>query len=92
MLFNSIAFLMFFPVVCILYYCIPARRINMRNIFLLLVSYYYYMNWEPVYALLLLACTGISYGTTWGGAFLSKVQEGLLNNRYYLESVDSVLF
>ena len=59
MLFNSFAFLFFFPVVCILYFALPTLRL--RNLFLLAASYYFYMNWEPVYALLLLASTGITY-------------------------------
>lgn len=59
MLFNSFAFLFFFPVVCIIYFALPSLKL--RNWFLLAASYYFYMNWEPVYALLLLASTGITY-------------------------------
>ena len=59
MLFNSFAFLLFFPIVCIIYYALP--NLKLRNLFLLVASYYFYMNWEPVYALLLLASTGITY-------------------------------
>lgn len=61
MLFNSIAFLLFFPIVCVLYFCIPARQIRMRNLLLLVASYYFYMNWEPAYALLLLTSTVVTY-------------------------------
>lgn len=59
MLFNSFAFLIFFPIVCIIYYALP--NLKWRNLFLLAASYYFYMNWEPVYALLLLTSTGITY-------------------------------
>ena len=59
MLFNSFAFLFFFPIVCIVYYALPTLK--GKNLFLLIASYYFYMNWEPVYALLLLASTGITY-------------------------------
>lgn len=59
MLFNSLAFLAFFPIVCIVFYCLPT--IKTRNLFLLAASYYFYMCWEPVYALLLLASTLITY-------------------------------
>ncbi len=59
MLFNSFAFLIFFPVVCVIYYALPALRL--RNLFLLAASYYFYMCWEPVYALLLLTSTTITY-------------------------------
>ncbi len=61
MLFNSIAFLLFFPIVCVLYYTIPAGWLRARNLLLLVASYYFYMNWEPVYALLLLTSTVITY-------------------------------
>lgn len=61
MLFNSIAFLLFFPIVCVLYFAIPASRVHARNALLLAASYYFYMNWEPAYALLLLTSTIITY-------------------------------
>lgn len=59
MLFNSFAFLIFFPVVCIIYFVLPSLK--WKNLFLLVASYYFYMNWEPVYALLLFASTCITY-------------------------------
>lgn len=50
MLFNSVDFLLFFPIVVLLYWLLPHKA---RNPFLLAASYYFYMNWEPVYALLI---------------------------------------
>lgn len=61
MLFNSLAFLIFFPIVCLLYWVLPQRW---RNPMLLVSSYYFYMNWEPAYALLIF----ISTVTTWAAA------------------------
>lgn len=61
MLFNSLAFLLFFPIVCLSCFFIPTSRVRARNVFLLVASYYFYMNWEPVYALLLLTSTVITY-------------------------------
>ena len=61
MLFNSLAFLLFFPIVCVLYYAIPSARVKARNLLLLMASYYFYMNWEPVYAILLLTSTIVTY-------------------------------
>ena len=69
MLFNSIAFLIFFPIVVIVYFLIPTLKY--RNLFLLAASYYFYMNWEPVYALLLLTSTGVTYLAALG---ISKYQ------------------
>ena len=61
MLFNSLNFLLFFPVVCLAYFAIPARLVRVRNGMLLAASYYFYMNWHAEYALLLLATTVVTY-------------------------------
>ncbi len=58
MLFNSFEFLLFFPLVCIVYYIIP---IKLRWVFLLLSSYYFYMNWQPIYAVLIFTSTLVTY-------------------------------
>lgn len=58
MLFNSLSFLIFFPVVCILYFVIPQKY---RWAFLLVSSYAFYMGWNAAYALLLLASTSVTY-------------------------------
>lgn len=58
MLFNSIQFLIFFPIVVALYYLIPKK---VRYIWLLLASYYFYMSWNAKYALLLLFSTFVTY-------------------------------
>lgn len=73
MLFNSIAFLLFFPLLCALYFCIPASQLRLRNLLLLVASYYFYMNWDPAYALLLLTSTVITYLAALGiGYFKEK--------------------
>jgi len=69
MLFNSIDFLVFFPIVVLLLFVIPA---NLRIIWLLIVSYYFYMCWNKTYALLLLLSTISTYIT---GIFLGKTSE-----------------
>ena len=46
-----------------MYYAIPAKYNKMRNIFLLCISYLLYLQWEPVYALILLGVTAITYFT-----------------------------
>lgn len=61
MLFNSLDFLIFFPVVTVLYFAIPKRFHGLRTVWLLLSSYYFYMCWNPTYALLILLSTGITY-------------------------------
>ncbi len=58
MLFNSIQFLIFFPIVSLLFYIMPRK---VRYIWLLISSYYFYMSWNPKYALLLACSTYITY-------------------------------
>lgn len=58
MLFNSFSFLLFFPIVVLCYYLMPAK---FRNFWLLLCSYYFYMNWNVRYSLLLALSTFITY-------------------------------
>ena len=58
MLFNSVSFLIFFPIAVIVYYLVPQR---VRQIWLLLCSYFFYMCWNAGYALLLLASTLVTY-------------------------------
>lgn len=73
MLFNSIAFLLFFPIVCVIYFSIPPQMIRARNLLLLIASYYFYMNWQPAYALLLLTSTFVTYIAALGiGCFVDR--------------------
>ncbi len=58
MLFNSTEFLIFFPIVIMMYYLIPGR---FRYIWLLVSSYYFYMCWNAKYAILLFISTLITY-------------------------------
>lgn len=60
MLFNSFRFLVFFPVTLLIYFIIPRK---LRYIWLLIISYYFYMCWNAPYALLLLTSTAITYAT-----------------------------
>ncbi|MBR0047401.1 MAG: MBOAT family protein [Bacteroidaceae bacterium] len=59
MLFNSFEFLVFFPLVCIVYFLLKDNR--WRIPFLLIASYYFYMNWKPVYAVLIMTSTMLTY-------------------------------
>jgi len=58
MLFNSIQFVLFLPIVVILYYLLKP---NYRWILLLIASYYFYMCWNPAYIVLIIASTLIDY-------------------------------
>ena len=58
MLFNSSEFMIFFPIVVMIYYIIPNR---IKYLWLLAASYYFYMCWNPQYALLMLFSTAVTY-------------------------------
>ena len=58
MLFNSVDFLIFFPIVTLIYFVIPHR---VRYLWLLVCSYYFYMCWNAAYALLLFGSTLITW-------------------------------
>ena len=58
MLFNSLHFVIFFPIVVAFYFSIPQRY---RWALLLVASYYFYMAWKPGYALLIVTSTLIDY-------------------------------
>ena len=58
MLFNSVHFLIFFPVVICVCAVLPAK---IRYIWLLMASYYFYMCWNAKYALLILFSTVVTY-------------------------------
>jgi len=58
MVFNSINFLFFFPIVLLVYFIIPKRA---RYIWLLIASYYFYMSWNAKYAILILFSTVATY-------------------------------
>ena len=52
MLFNSIQFMLFFPVVAAIYFILPSQRF--RRWFLLAASCYFYMSFIPVYIVILI--------------------------------------
>ncbi len=58
MLFNSVEFLIFFPIVLLVNFILPKK---IRYIWLLVASYYFYMCWNAQYALLILTSTVITY-------------------------------
>lgn len=58
MLFNSLEFLIFFPIVTLVYFLIPKKY---RYLWLLGASYYFYSCWNAQYALLMATSTVITY-------------------------------
>lgn len=58
MLFNTIDFLIFLPIVIITYYLLPHK---LRWILLLAASYYFYMSWKVEYIVLIMISTLVDY-------------------------------
>lgn len=69
MLFNSLEFLVFFPIVVALYFIMPRKW---RYIWLLIASYYFYMCWNVKYVLLLFFSTFVTYMS---GVLIERVSE-----------------
>lgn len=68
MLFNSISFLVFFPIVAALYFASVhyVRNNCVSQCILLVASLVFYMSWNPAYLLLIL----LSVGITWASGLL----------------------
>ncbi len=58
MLFNSLEFIIFFPIVVAAYFAMPSR---FRWILLLVASYYFYMCWNYKYIILIVFSTLVDY-------------------------------
>ncbi len=69
MLFNSLHYLIFLPIVVALYYALPHRW---RWLLLLVASYYFYMCWKAEYAVLLVISTAAAY---FAGLGISRTED-----------------
>ncbi len=58
MLFNSLKYLIFFPIVTVIYYLLPHKY---RWAFLLGASYFFYMCWVPGFIVLIMISTFVDY-------------------------------
>ncbi len=85
MLFNSLAFLIFFPVVVLLYYALPAR---LRWVLLLIASYIFYMSWKVEYILLIVLSTIVDY---YASIQMSKTEHSAKKKRFLYLSLFSNL-
>lgn len=61
MIFNSLEFLIFFPIVVLLHYLLPLKY---RWIMLLIASYYFYMYWDSKLVGLILFTTVVSFASS----------------------------
>lgn len=63
MLFNSIGFALFFPVVFVLYWFVTHGKLRLQNFMLLVASYYFYGCWDWRFLFLLAFSTFLDYYT-----------------------------
>ncbi|HEY1037751.1 MAG TPA: MBOAT family O-acyltransferase [Bacteroidia bacterium] len=63
MLFNSIGFAIFLPIVFILYWFATNKRLSLQNILLLVASYFFYACWDWRFLFLLVFSTLLDYFT-----------------------------
>lgn len=83
MLFNSLEFAAFLPIVFFLYWWLPHKY---RWTLMLAASYYFYMSWNAKYVVLILFTTGISYGA---GLLLEK--QTSKKNKQVIVAVTAIL-
>jgi len=81
MLFNSIHFILFLPVVVIIYFSLPYRY---RWVLLLIASYYFYMAWRPEYVFLIVFSTLVDYFVA---IKMSKVDDKQKRKKYLIMSL-----
>ncbi|WP_310557735.1 MBOAT family O-acyltransferase [Flavobacterium sp.] len=61
MLFNSLSFLLFLPIVFAIYWLVNKKSLHLQNLLLLLASYFFYACWDWRFLFLLLFSTGLDY-------------------------------
>ncbi len=81
MLFNSFDFILFLPLIVVLFYATPQR---FRWMLLLAASYYFYMCWRVDYIVLILASTLIDY---WAGLKMEKETEKRKRRKFLAASL-----
>jgi len=61
MLFNTLEFALFFPIVFVLYWFVTKRSLRLQNVMLLVMSYYFYAQWDWRFLFLLIFSTFLDY-------------------------------
>jgi alginate O-acetyltransferase complex protein AlgI len=84
-LFNSLHFAIFFPIVVALYFAIAHER---RWILLLGASLYFYMAWNPAYVVLLLTATAINF---YAGKYIAASDDPRVRKTWLVAGVTTSL-
>lgn len=86
MLFNSIEFIVFLPVVFLLYWFLFNRDLKLQNLFVVVASYVFYGWWDWRFLILIFITSVCSYGS---GVFIEKYKE---NRKRQKKSVRRILW
>ena len=78
MLFNSIEFLIFLPIVFILYWFVFQRNLRLQNLFVVVVSYVFYGWWDWRFLLLITLTSFCSWGS---GMLMLRTEEKALSSK-----------
>jgi len=81
MLFNSLEYLIFFPIVVALYYAFTHKW---RWLLLLAASYFFYMSWKAEYVILIMVSTLVDY---WAGLQMGKAGTRKKKKPYLIFSI-----
>src|SRR5580704_16358938 len=79
MLFNSIEFFIFLPIVFSLYWAVSNKPVSYQNLVLLLASYFFYGWWSWKFLILLAVSTLLDFVYAFGVASASKKE-----SKFYL--------
>ncbi|MBP5151672.1 MAG: MBOAT family protein [Lachnospiraceae bacterium] len=81
MVFNSIGFLIFFPIVLAVYYIIPKK---IKPVWLLAASFFFYASWNLKYTSLLIVSILLTY---FGGLIISRTEDRKLKKATLITTV-----
>ena len=96
MLFNSMEFGVFLPIVFLLYWFVFGRNLKLQNLFIVAVSYLFYGWWDVRFLFLIALTTLVSFISGRLIAYFRKKDSGKadrwFNNRAWLVSVGNIIF
>lgn len=84
MLFNSLSFAIFLPIVFILYWSFQNKKLVVQNVLLLVASYFFYAFWDYRFLLLLVFSTFLDYYT---GRIISGKEDPFWRKFWLCQSV-----
>lgn len=84
MLFNSLQYLLFLPVVFAVYWLVNNKSLKLQNLLLLGASYYFYACWDWRFLFLLIFSTGLDYYT---GLKMYESQSAKVKNFWFWLSI-----